>query len=57
MGPLLEKQEAAVIGSLKIAPPNSLLFISDAEGGRPPIPVLGAQILATDSCVSIACLP
>lgn len=57
MGPLLEKQEAAVISSLKIAPPNSLLFISDADGGSPPIPILGAQILASDSCISIACFP
>lgn len=43
--------------SVKIAPPNSLLFISDLDGGEPPYPVRGAQILATRSCVSIACYP
>jgi len=46
-----------VTGSVKIAPPNSLLFISDPDGGEPPYPVRGAQILATGSCVSIACYP
>lgn len=43
--------------SAKIAPPNSLLFISDPDGGEPPYPVRGAKILATGSCVSIACYP
>lgn len=43
--------------SVKIAPPNSLLFISDPDGGVPPYPIRGAQILATDSCVAIACYP
>jgi hypothetical protein len=57
VGPLFEKQEATVTTSVKIAPPNSLLFISDIDGGEPPIPVLGAQILATGSCLSIACYP
>lgn len=57
MGPLFTKQEAAVISYVKIAPPNSLLFVSDADGGKPPIPVRGAQILATSSCLSIACYP
>jgi hypothetical protein len=46
-----------VTNSVKIAPPNSLLFISDSDGGVPPYPVRGAQILATGSCVSIACYP
>jgi hypothetical protein len=46
-----------VISSVKIAPPNSLLFISDTDGGEPALPVLGAQILSTDSCLSIACYP
>lgn len=44
-------------GSVKIAPPNSLLFVSDTDGGEAPRPVRGAQILATDSCISIACYP
>ena len=46
-----------MISSVKIAPPNSLLFISDPNGGVAPFPVKGAQVLATNSCVSIACYP
>jgi len=46
-----------VISSLKIAPANSLLFVSDVDGGRPPEPIRGSQILTTDSCLSIACYP
>lgn len=42
--------------SRRIAPPNSLLFIEDISGGEAPYPVRGAQVLATPSCVSIACL-
>lgn len=57
MGPVFEKQEEAVTRSVKIAPPNSLLFVSDVDGGQAPVPVLGAQILATKSCLSIACYP
>jgi hypothetical protein len=43
--------------STKIAPPNSLLVISDRNGGKPPYPVWGAQILSTPSCVTVACYP
>ena len=43
--------------SVKIAPPNSLLFISDLDGGKPPYPTRGAHVLATESCISIACRP
>jgi len=43
--------------STRIAPPNSLLFVSDSDGGIPPVPIRGAHILATASCVSIACYP
>jgi len=57
LGPLFEKQEIAVMRSVKMAPPNSLLFVSDVDGGQAPLPVLGAQILATGSCLSIACYP
>jgi hypothetical protein len=42
--------------SIKVAPPNSLLFISDQNGGVAPEPVRGAQILSTSSCISVACL-
>lgn len=41
----------------KVAPVNSLVFISDTSGGEAPTPVRGAQILATASCVSVACYP
>jgi hypothetical protein len=57
MGALFEKNEVAVTKSTSIAPPNSLLFISDVDGGAPPRPVRGGRILATESCVSIACFP
>lgn len=43
--------------STKVAPPNSLLVISDRNGGKPPYPVWGAQILSTPSCVTVACYP
>ena len=41
----------------KIRPANSLLFISDPEGGSPPVPIRGPMILATPSCISVACYP
>ena len=41
----------------RVAPPNSLVFISDADGGQPPIPVRGAMILSSPSCVSVGCFP
>ena len=43
--------------SVKLSPLNSLIFVSDENGGAPPIPVRGAQILATPTCVSVACYP
>jgi hypothetical protein len=43
--------------STKVSPPNSLVFLSDADGGEAPVPVWGAIILSTPSCVSIACYP
>jgi hypothetical protein len=43
--------------STNISPPNSLVFLSDADGGEAPFPVWGAIILSTPSCVSIACYP
>jgi hypothetical protein len=41
----------------KVRPVNSLLFISDQDGGEPPTPVRGARLLSTSSCVSIGCYP
>jgi len=45
-----------MISKIKIAPPNSLVFISDSNGGVPPRPVRGAWILSTPSCISVGCL-
>lgn len=42
--------------SLKIAPPNSLFFLSDVCGGQVPDFEPGKLVLATDSVVSIRCL-
>lgn len=39
------------------SPSNSIVFISDLDGGVSPDPVWGATILATSSCVSVACFP
>ena len=43
--------------SISISPSNSLLFLSDPDGGRAPIPVWGKQILSTSSCISFICYP
>lgn len=40
----------------RLAPPNSLIFISDPYGGSAPYPKRGATVLATSSCISVACL-
>lgn len=46
-----------MVMKLVIAPMNSLLFLSESDGGEPPEPVWGAQILSTASCISFACYP
>jgi hypothetical protein len=43
--------------SIKIRPVNSLLFISDLDGGAAPVPIRGAMILSTPSCISFRCFP
>ena len=40
-----------------IRPVNSLIFVSDANGGEAPIPVRGAMVWSTPSCVAIVCYP
>jgi hypothetical protein len=45
------------VQSIVVSPMNSLLFISDANGGSPPEPVRGPMILSTSSCISVRCLP
>ncbi len=45
--------------AISIAPPNSLIFVSDPNGGSVPDPdkiAREAGITATDSCVVVCCL-
>lgn len=46
-----------MIKKIRISPVNSLLFIEDVNGGKPPEWVWGANILSTPSCISFACFP
>jgi hypothetical protein len=39
----------------RVAPPNSLLFISDPNGGVGPEYVKGKLVLATSTCISVGC--
>jgi hypothetical protein len=41
----------------RISPVNSIVFIHGGRGDVSPLPIWGAQILATNSCVSVACYP
>src|SRR6266571_8947951 len=41
----------------RIRPLNSLIFVSDLDGGVPPEPIRGAMILSTSSCISVGCYP
>ena len=43
--------------TVAIAPPNALIFISDASGGTVPEFVAKLPVLATDTMVSVSCLP
>jgi len=42
--------------TLAIAPPNSLIFISDASGGIVPEFIANSPILSTKSTISVSCL-
>lgn len=43
--------------SIKLAPPNSLVFIEDAGGGVVPTDFKpGSNILSTDTCIAVCCL-
>lgn len=46
-----------MIKRIKLSPVNSLLFIEDIGRGALPVPVWGAKILSTPSCISFACFP
>jgi hypothetical protein len=41
----------------RISPANSIVFVHGGPGHVPPLPIWGAQVLATNSCVSVACCP
>jgi hypothetical protein len=41
----------------RIRPINSLVFISDRDGGEPPTPIRGIRLLSTPSCISVGCYP
>ncbi len=45
---------------IRTAPPNSLVAISDSDGGEVPDPSafsLETRIISTDSCILVACFP
>jgi hypothetical protein len=41
--------------SVKVAPPNSLVLISDAHGGEIPEAMAGSLISSTTSCIAVGC--
>jgi hypothetical protein len=41
----------------RISPANSIVFVHGGTGHVSPLPIWGAQVLATNSCVSVACYP
>lgn len=45
-----------MIRSIKIAPPNSLVALSDVTGGEPPASMDGSLIVSTPSCIVVGCL-
>jgi hypothetical protein len=49
-------EEVNHTSAIKIAPPNSLLFISASDIADAPELVLGVPILSTSSCISVGCL-
>ena len=42
--------------SLKIAPPNSLVLVSDTRNAEIPVTMFDSRFAATDSCVAVGCL-
>jgi hypothetical protein len=43
--------------SISIAPANSLLFISDPDGGETPEISRGTRLWSTRSCIAVGCYP
>jgi hypothetical protein len=57
VGAILKKLEVAMTKTVRAAPPNSLLFVSDPQGGMPPYPAEGEGVLGNELCVLIVCYP
>ena len=57
MDTLAEGFALAMHRSVRVSPPNSLVFISDPNGGDAPVPTRGAMILSSPSCISVGCFP
>ncbi len=45
-----------MVGRIKIAPPNSVVLIMDAEFGDVPQGLSSSVVLSTSSCVAVGCL-
>ena len=43
--------------TLKCAPSNSIVFISETLRSEPPAPILAGMVSANATCVAVACLP
>lgn len=46
-----------MLKEMMISPPNSILFVSDANGGDTPMLERGARFAASPSCLCITCYP
>jgi hypothetical protein len=58
MGALTNEASVKIMNSkTKIRPVNSLVFVSDPDGGSAPVPMRGKMILSTPSCISVRCYP
>lgn len=42
--------------SARIAPPNSLIFVEDSDGGEVPTSMNQTLIAATTSCIAVGCM-
>lgn len=51
------QQRSAMKKTIRFAPPNITIFVSDASGGIVPDFVDGKLVLSTDTMVSVGCLP
>jgi hypothetical protein len=45
-----------MVAKIRVAPPNSLLFISDENGGTTPNITREGRLWSTPSCVAVGCL-